>query len=141
MPLEPINIGELDVRLKVQSWTSAKDPVSNDDIKTYADLKTIWVKELGPKSRETFEARQEVAIDETRFFARSRTVFGLLTADNSNITADNANITADNYLGVVKIIDESMRVIRGGETFYIKGIEGSGRRGWVIITAEKRDNG
>jgi head-tail adaptor len=136
-----IDIGELDTRLLIQSWTSAKNAVTNQPVKTWANLKTIWVKELGPKSKEQFEARQQVAREEVRFFARSSSVFGLLTADNSNVTADNLNITADNYLGLVKIIDETMRCIRRGEMFYINGIESSGRRGFVIITAEKRDNG
>jgi len=141
MPLEPINAGELDTRLTIQSWTSAKDAVSNDDIKTWSELKTIWVQELGPKSNEGFEARQQVTKEENRFFARASAVFGLLTADNSNITADNTLITADNFAGIVKIVDEKMRCIRRGEIFYVSGIEGSGRRGWVIIKAVKRDNG
>lgn len=136
-----INIGELDTRLIVQTATYSKNAVSNQKVESWELLKTIWVKVLGPKSNEGFEAKQQVARDEVRFFARSSAAFGLLTADNSNITADNTQITADNYLGVAKIIDEKMRCICRGEIFYINGIERSGRRGFVILTAEKRDNG
>jgi SPP1 family predicted phage head-tail adaptor len=134
------NIGEMNQRLKIQTWTSAKDAVSNQQVKTWADLKTIWVKELSRKSKERFEARQQVAMEEVEFLAHHNTAFGLLTADNSNITADNISITADNYLGLVKIIDETMRCVLRGEMYYINGVQASGEKGFVILTAEKRDN-
>jgi head-tail adaptor len=136
-----INVGELDTRIIIQRSSTERHEVSNDPVKTWTTLKTIWCKELGPKSKEGFEARQLVAQEETRFFARAHAVFQILTADLDTITADNTIITADNLSGVVKVVNETMRCIRKGEVFYIRGIEGSGRRGWVIINAEKRDNG
>ncbi|HYG02109.1 MAG TPA: head-tail adaptor protein [Chryseosolibacter sp.] len=139
--LEGIEIGELDTRIRVESYSTSNHTTTNQEVKTWATLKTIWAKELGPSSREKFEAKQQVAIDETRFLVRSGAAFSLLTADNSNITVDNTQITADNFAGTVRIIDEKMRVVRRGEVLYISGIEGTPRRGYVILKAVKRDNG
>lgn len=138
--LSAINIGELDIRLRIESASYDKDPVTNQKTPTWSELKTVWASELKQLSSEKFEARQQVARDEVRFFVRSSAVYGMLTADNTLITADSSQITAD-MTGRYKIVNERMRVIRRGEILYINSIEGSGRRGFCILKTEKRDNG
>jgi head-tail adaptor len=138
--LAAINVGELDTRLRIEKATITNHAVSNQDVKTWAELKTIWVKELPTRSGESFEGVQQVAKDEVRFFARAGSVKAFLTADNTYITADSTHFTADMLNAFVKLIDEKMRVIRRGEIFKISGIEDSGRRGWVIMRTVRRDN-
>jgi head-tail adaptor len=139
--LGSINIGEMDVRLRIEGFTTSNHAVTNQEQKSWTLLKTIWGKELGPLSKETFEANQQVAVDETRFLIRGGAAFAVVTADSSLVTADSTTITADNFYGIVKVINEKMRLIRRGETFFISSVEGSGRRGFAIIKAVKRDNG
>jgi head-tail adaptor len=138
--LGAINVGELDTRLRIEKATITNDAVSNQEIKTWAELKTIWVKELPTRSGESFEGPQQVAKDETRFFARAGSVKAFLTADSTYFTADNTHITVDMMNQFLKIIEEKMRVYRRGEFFKISGIEDGGRRGFVIIKAVRRDN-
>jgi hypothetical protein len=138
--LKGINIGHLDTRLTLQRSTKTNNAITNEETEEWNDLKRIWVKELPVLSREQYEAKQQVAKDEIRFLARRSAAIGVLTVDNTFVTADNTRITAD-YSGEVKLIDETMRVVRRGEVLYINGIENRGREGFVIIRAEKRDNG
>lgn len=138
--LRAINVGELDTRIRIEKSSSTPDPVSNQPIKTWSELKSIWVKELPTKSGEGFEANQLVAKDQVRFFARSGSVKAFLTADNNYITADSTYFTADMLNKFVPIINEKMRVVRRGQTFKIEGIEDSGRQGWVIMNCVRRDN-
>lgn len=139
--LGSINVGELDVRITFQKYTVSSHAQTNEEEKTWADIKTTWAKELGPVSREDTEYNQQVAVDEIRFFVRASVVFSIITADSTLLTVDNTTITADNFTGTAKVINEKMRVIRKGEIFQISSIEGSGRRGFAIVKAVKRDNG
>jgi SPP1 family predicted phage head-tail adaptor len=109
--LRGINFGQMDVRITIQSTTTSPDAISNEPVETWSDLKTISVKELNPQSREQFEAKQQVAFNVVRWMARR---------DDT--------------------LNETMRAVRDGETFYFSGIQNKRREGYMIITAEKRDN-
>lgn len=139
--LRGINVGELDTRITFQKSSVSNHAVTNEEVKTWSDVKSVWAKELGPISQEGTEYNQQVAVEETRFFVRASVVFSIVTADSTLITADNATITADNFYGVAKVVDEKMRLLRKGEIFHINSIEGSRRRGFAIVKAVKRDNG
>lgn len=109
--LRGLRIGEFDTKLVIQSATNSNNAITNEPEETWSDLKTIWGKQLGPKSREGYEAQQPVATSEARWMIRR----------------DDA-------------ITERMRVNRGGTIYYISGIEDFGRQGYMILMAEKRDN-
>jgi SPP1 family predicted phage head-tail adaptor len=105
--------GELNRRIAIQSFVETAHSVTNEPVKTWSNLyASLATKRLGPKSSESFEANQQVA-----------------------------NIEARYLIGWKNDIDETMRVVDGSNTYYIKGIEESTeRKGWKILTCEKRDN-
>lgn len=109
--LRGIRPGDLDTLIVIQSATTAKDAVTNEPEKTWADLKTVWAKTLGPVSREAIEANQQVAVGTVRYMIRRDTA-----------------------------ITETMRINKSSVYYYISGIEDFGRQGYMILTAEKRDN-
>lgn len=109
--LRGIRVGELDTRITIESSTSVKNAITNEPELTWSALKTVWAKELQPQSREDYEASQQVALDTVRWMIRRDTE-----------------------------VTEVMRCVRGGNTFYISGIQDKGREGYMILTAEKRDN-
>jgi SPP1 family predicted phage head-tail adaptor len=107
-----IRSGELDIRITIQSVTETNDAVTNQEVSTYATLASnVPAKRLGPKSNESFEANQQVAVSVSRYMIRNR----------SGLT-------------------EKMRVVDGGVTYNISGIENFGRQGYTILTVERRDN-
>jgi head-tail adaptor len=136
-----VNIGEKRARLLIQSWSSERHAVTNEQVKTWSDLKTVWAKEIGPISKERFEAKQEVAVDEIGFTISADAAIKMITADMTTITADSTQITADSLNGFVKVINEKMRCLCHGITYYINGIDINRDKGYAIIKAEKRDNG
>lgn len=108
-----VRIGEMDIRIIIQSVSTANNALTNQEEKTFSTLATVWAKRLGPKSTEGFEADQQVAVSDVRYMIRRRTD-----------------------------LRETYRVIDGSNTYEIKGIEDFGRAGdYMIITCEKRDNG
>ena len=109
--LRGLRVGELDTQIIIESATTAKDAVTNEPEETWATLKTIWGKQLGPMSREQIEANQQVAVGTVRYMIRRDTA-----------------------------ITERMRINKSSVYYYISGIEDFGRQGYMIITAEKRDN-
>lgn len=108
-----IAAGELNRRIAIQSFTVTADSLTNEPVQTWSNLYgSVGAKRLGPKSNESFEANQQVANTEVRYLIRWK--------DD---------------------IDETMRVVEGSNTYYIKGIEEStDRKHWLILTCEKRDN-
>jgi SPP1 family predicted phage head-tail adaptor len=102
----------MDVKIIIQSATTVKDAATNEPEETWADLKTVWAKEMkAPSSKEAHEANQQVAVSEVQWMIRRDTT-----------------------------ITEQMRVNKSGAYYYISGIEDFGRQGFIIITAEMRDN-
>lgn len=110
--LKGISFGEFDVKITIQSVTTANHAITNEPETTYSTLATVWSKRLGPKSNEVIEADQTVAVGPARFMIRRRTD-----------------------------VTERMRIVDGSNTYRISGIEDFGRQGYLILTAEKRDNG
>jgi head-tail adaptor len=108
--LRGIRVGELDTQIVIESATTSKDAVTNEPEETWATHSTIWAKELSA-SRDTTEARQQVA----------------LTTKTYQIRRDTT-------------ITERMRINKNSVYYYINGIEDFGRQGYMIITAEKRNN-
>lgn len=108
------NIGAMDVELVIQSQTATYDAETNETIAgTWVDLATVWAEKLkDPDSMERFEGNQQVALKTYSFRIRYR----------SDVT-------------------ELMRVKRGTEVTYIKGIEEADREKFLVLTTEKRDNG
>lgn len=100
----------MDTKIIIESATTIKDAVTNEPEETWSTHSIVWGKELSA-SRDATEARQQVA----------------LTTKTYKIRRD-ATIT------------ERMRINKGGVYYYINGIEDFGRQGYMIITAEKRDN-
>lgn len=133
------NIGEDRARMTIQKGTTSNHATTNEEVTTWEDLRSIWVKEIGSSSRENYEANQQVAVDEIKFRTKWGLIYQILTADNTLITADNPELTADNFNGVAKVVNERMRGILKGVVYYFRAIEGSPDYGFVIIKAVKRD--
>ena len=106
-----VNFSGMDTLLTVQSSTVTKHAITNEPEETWSNLKTIKAKELGPASKEGYEANQQVALS---------TVKWMIRRDTS--------------------LTEKMRVIRSSAYYYISGIQDFGRQGYMILTAENRDN-
>jgi SPP1 family predicted phage head-tail adaptor len=109
--LKGIDIGSLDRRISLRSFSVTKDAETNANVRTYTTVATVWAKRLGKKSIEDFEAKQPTAITTQRYLIRHKS-------------------------GVA----EKMQLVDANEIFEIKGIEeGPSRRSYLILTVEKRD--
>jgi SPP1 family predicted phage head-tail adaptor len=106
-----VSFSEFDTQITIESATTVKNSVTNEPEQTWSTLKTIKAKELGPASREGIEASQQVALSTVRY----------------KIYRDTA-------------LTEIMRINKNNVYFYISGIQDFGRQGFMILTAEKRDN-
>lgn len=109
--LGAVKFSEFDTKITIQSATTSKHNITNEPVQTWSNLKSINAKALGPASREDYEANQQVALSTVRY-----------------------KIYRDATL------NERMRIAIGSSYFYISGIQDFGRQGYMIITAEKRDN-
>jgi SPP1 family predicted phage head-tail adaptor len=108
-----VRSGEMDQRITIKSVSTSNNTVTNQAIESYSTLvANLPAKRLGPVSKEQFEANQQVAHGVVRYMIRRRTD-----------------------------VTERMRIIEGSLTYEISGIEDFGRMGYMILTAEKRDNG
>ncbi len=106
------NTGAMDTFLTIQQEVKSQDPLTNEQIVTWTDLGTCWAEKIvNPKSMEGFEGDQQVAKKNYFFRIRYR-----------------------------EDLTEQMRVVRGTEINYIKGIQELDRKKFLIVTTEKRDN-
>jgi SPP1 family predicted phage head-tail adaptor len=106
------NIGRMDLQVIIESSTETRDSQSNEIIYTWSTFATVWAERLrNTISDELFEADQQVA--KTKYRLRIRWMAG---------------------------INETMRLNIGGEYNYISGIEEWGRKSYLILTTERRDN-
>ena len=111
--LRGIRLGEMDTQIIVQMATTVKHAITNEPEETWSNFRVIWAKEMSlPSSKEGIEASQQVARSAVQWMIRR----------DEHIT-------------------EGMRINSGGVYYYISGIQDGGRQGFMIITAEKRDNG
>jgi head-tail adaptor len=106
----PVRFSEYDSQIVIESAATSNDAVTNEKEETWSTFKTVWSKELRA-SREAIEAQQQVAVTTGRWAIRR-----------------DATIT------------ERMRINKSSVYYYISGIEDFGRQGYMILTAEKRDN-
>lgn len=102
----------LDRRIVIQNFTTSKNDFG-EDVKTWnITLATVWAKiENKLIGAEVEESREVVAINVKFFWIR--------------------------YLSTVT---ETMRIVWDNENYYIESIAEMGRRKWMKIKAEKRDN-
>ena len=110
--LRQVRIGDLDRKITIQSVSETLDSETNHSVLTYSTLATVWAKRLKVQSNESYEAKQQVAVNVVRYLIRYRTG-----------------------------ITERMRIVDNGSTYEISGIEEIDRKNTLILTAEKRDNG
>ena len=112
MSLISANIGRMDVHLIIEQATFANDATTNEPVATWATFATVWAERLrNTVSDEVFEQDQQVAKTKTKL--RIRWMTG---------------------------ITEKMRINIGGDYHYINSIEEWGRKSYLIISTEKRDN-
>ena len=111
------NIGAMDVRLVIQKNTPTVNATTNEREAGWSDLTTVWAERLTKGGKEGFEADQEVAINREHFRFR--------------------------HTSLVSSIDATHRVHEKDTTdyFYVTVVEKQKRQDWIMIQAEKRDNG
>jgi SPP1 family predicted phage head-tail adaptor len=106
------NVGRMDLQVVIETPTETNDAETNEPISSWATFATVWAERLrNTVSDETFEQDQQVA--KKKYKLRIRWTSG---------------------------ITEKMRVNIGGEYNYISGVEEWGRKSYLILTTEKRDN-
>ena len=106
------NVGRMDLQVIIEQPTVTRDGETNEPVTTWSTLYTVWSERLrNTMSDESMEADQQVA--KKKYKLRIRWQSG---------------------------ITEKMRVNIGGEYNYISGIEEWGRKSYLILTTEKRDN-
>lgn len=108
----------MDRRITIQSYTTANHATSNQPVKTWSDLLTVWSKRMQSRrtsNDERYEANQLVAAEVYDFEIRN---------------TDTA-------------IDHKMRIydIDEARYFYIIGVNKMPRMGKTILTGQFRDNG
>lgn len=106
------SIGKMDLRVIIESATTSSNSSTNEPEETWSTFHTCWAERLrNTFSDEVVEGDQKTA--RTYMKLRIRWVAG---------------------------ITEQMRLNVDGAYHYIKGIEEWGRKSYLIITTEKRDN-
>lgn len=114
--LRGIRVGELDRKITIQSYTTANHATTNQPVKTWSDLITVWSKRMpSRRTTEGYEANQQVAIEIYDFEIRD----------------------------ISTTIDHKMRIYDTVEAryFYIVGVNKLVRQGKIILTGQYRDNG
>lgn len=106
-----IDFNEFDTTIVIESFTVVKNSITNEPEKTWSTFKTRKAKTLGPESKDKYEANQQVSLSTVRY-----------------------------KIYRTPSINEQMRIKKGSDYFYISGIADFGRQGYMIITAEKRNN-
>lgn len=109
-----INIGDFDTKITIEQNTPSRNATTNEEIASWSTLTTVWSKRITKGSNQGYEADQQVAVNTKQYLIRYST-----TANG---------------------IDETMRVLEGSDYFYISGLQKEPREGWIMITAENRDN-
>lgn len=102
-----MQVGALDRRLTIQGFTSTRDPETNEEIQTWADLATVWANRRDVSAREFFSAGGENTEQQSVFTIRWR-----------------AGLTS------------SLRLIQNGQTFDVTGVSEIGRRQYLALQAK-----
>lgn len=116
--LRGLRVGEMDRRITIQSYTTSNHATTNQPVKIWSDLVTVWGRRFTNRSRtsdERFEANQQVAGEVYDFEIRN----------------------------ISTAIDHKMRIYDTAEErhFYIIGVNKMPRQGKIILTGQYRDNG
>lgn len=102
-----MQVGALDRRLTIQGFTTTRDPESNEEIQTWADLGTVWANKRDVSAREFFSAGSDNSEQVSVFTIRWRT-------------------------GLTSLL----RVIYEGQVFDITGFSEIGRRQYLALQAK-----
>jgi head-tail adaptor len=106
-----IRVGEMRKYLSVKTVIKTNEPITNAEVLTLEFLKYKWAKRIGPSSNELYEADQQAAKSQVRYFGR-----------------------------LDRTITEEMVITDGTTDYNIKGIEFFDDDSSMVITCEKRDN-
>lgn len=115
MALKGYNPGRMDQRITLLQPTITNDGTTNAEVITYASAGNVRAERIFKNSSERYEAQQQVGSTIEEFRIR----------DYSSIYT----------------ITQQWRFEWNGVTFDIRGIEKVGRRNFLILTGEHRDNG
>lgn len=110
MRLNGVNIGDLDKKFTVEEPTFANNSVTSEQTPTWSTFGYSWGRWMN-NSMETFEANQQVALNQSKILIR--------------------------YLSG---LTETMRLNDNGTYYYIKGIDKNDRNVTQLLTVEKRNN-
>lgn len=116
--LRGIRPGELDRKIKIQSYTTSNHATTNQPVKTWSDLVTVWARRFTNRTRtsdERYEANQQVAAEVYDFEIR------------------NISTAVDHKMRIYDTVEDRY--------FYIIGVNKMKREGKIILTGQYRDNG
>ena len=105
-----MQIGNLDRRIKVQSFTVVSD-TNGQELPVWSDHATVWARADYESSRESEEGDELVAVSVVKFFIR--------------------------YLST---ITEVMRIKWDGQYYRVLSIEEVGIKHWMVVRAEWKDS-
>jgi len=107
-----IKIGEFDVRLVIESNTPTIDDTTNERIKVWSEVSTVWAKRMTRSGKEGYEADQQVATNKEAYLIR--------------------------YSSDLASVDATHRIYEEGTTdyYYVLFVEKQRREGWILLTAE-----
>lgn len=106
----PENIGRMDRPVIIEQSSVTRDDYG-EPIHAWEELAKVWAREVQIPRGELTTAQQRVAVKEVQYRMRYRSD-----------------------------VNERMRLLDGGSTYYITRIQRIGRNEAMIITAESRDN-
>lgn len=115
MALAGYNPGKMDQRITLLQPITNFDATTNDAVVTYTSAGNVRAERIFRNSGERFEANQQVGATVEEFRIR----------DYSSVYA----------------ITQRWRIQWNSATYNIRGIEKVGRRNYLVLTAELRDNG
>lgn len=107
-----MSIGSMDRRVVIQSYTTTKDDW-NYDVATWENYRTCWAAVQDRFSNEITGENQLVGV--------TRTVFTIRWYDG--------------------LLNGKFRVVMDGDIYWVTGIQNLGRRKYIRLTTELRDNG
>lgn len=106
-----MDAGKLDRKISIYAISYTKDDWNHDQ-KMYSNLGEFWAKRVDLRPSEEIEANQKVAITRTEWWIRYQ-----------------------------EGLSRGMNVRHDGEVFEIIGIQIKGRKEWLILTTEMREDG
>lgn len=112
--LKGYNPGRMDQRITLLQPTKSNDATTNAETITYSSAGNVRAERIFRNSSERYEANQQVGVTVEEFRIR----------DYSSIYT----------------ITQQWRFYWNGTTYNIRGIEKTGRRQYLILTGEMRDN-